>query len=216
MHTITSEQHTVLLKGLETLTRLYWGPSLADCQHMIQDSYFHSIDKLLIFCSIDAQDVLDRLRDTVRPFTNAGTLKRHLEECYVRLFINSQDGITAPLYASCYTGLDQGLMGKPAIKMRALFESKGLNLDEGIGEPPDHLAIELEYLYFLLNQNSDDAPLLIAQEAVAFTSDMVLPWVNQFYDQLVNETLCLFYPRATQLLVSLLNYISAPIQSRKS
>ena len=86
-----------------------------------------------------------------------GALFDFLEESYVRLFVNAQNGITAPLYHSCYQDTGQpdsqsGLMGESAGFMRQFFKSKGLSLANSINEPPDHLSIELEYLYFLLQQ----------------------------------------------------------------
>jgi len=39
-------------------------------------------------------------------------------------------------------------MGESAGVMRQLFKSKKLSLADSINEPPDHLSIELEYLYF--------------------------------------------------------------------
>ena len=61
-----------------------------------------------------------------------------------------------------------------------------------------------------------DRMVSIAREAGAFISEMMLPWVHQFAHRLANETQCPFYPHATQLLVSLLNYISATTQTYRS
>jgi TorA maturation chaperone TorD len=48
-------------------------------------------------------------------------------------------------------------MGEPAIDMKNRYESKGLSLSDEIHEPPDHISIEQEYLYFLLDKGwSDD------------------------------------------------------------
>ncbi|NIQ90076.1 MAG: molecular chaperone TorD family protein, partial [Desulfobacterales bacterium] len=72
---------------------------------------------------------------------------QHLEEGYVRLFISAKGGITAPLYESCYEFEGAPLMGRAAAEMKERFETKDLSVADTIQEPPDHLSIELEYLY---------------------------------------------------------------------
>jgi TorA maturation chaperone TorD len=67
----------------------------------------------------------------------------------VRLFISNRTGITAPLFHSCYASGDGLLMGEPARMMREVLAAQGLDLAETVHEPPDHLSIELEYLYYL-------------------------------------------------------------------
>ncbi len=47
-------------------------------------------------------------------------------------------------------------MGPPAVRMKKRFESSGLSLSDNMHEPPDHLSIELEYLYFLLEKGWSD------------------------------------------------------------
>ncbi|MCB2188158.1 MAG: molecular chaperone TorD family protein [Deltaproteobacteria bacterium] len=73
-----------------------------------------------------------------------------LEEAYVKLFVNRPGGAPAPLYQSCYTGTDRRLMGPAAQRMAARLAAAGLAVNGPGGEPPDHLAAELEYLFGLV------------------------------------------------------------------
>ena len=161
----------------------------------------------------EPSDIIDELKAIPTSFANEVEIFQYLEQAYVRLFINSHDGITAPLYASCYlpgeaSEGDSLLMGPPAVLIKERFESKGLSLANHINEPPDHLSIELEYLYFLLDKgwSANDATLM--EEAVSFTTENMLPWVLRFQQKLVAvETECRFYHLATAILCAILRFI---------
>ena len=158
-------------------------------------------------------DILSELKAINTSFSSEDQIFQCLEQTYVRLFINSRDGITAPLYASCHTPdgtpeVDSSLMGPPAVMIKERFESKGLSLGDHIHDPPDHLSIELEYLYFLLERgwSTDDAALM--DEAVSFSADIMLPWVLKFQQRLVAvETECRFYQLITAILCAILRFI---------
>ncbi|NNL78445.1 MAG: molecular chaperone TorD family protein, partial [Desulfobacterales bacterium] len=135
------------------------------------------------------------------------------EEAYVRLFVNARGGIVAPPYQSCYIGTEEigtkaSLMGEPAVLMKQRFKSKGLSLASNMNEPPDHLAIELEYLYFLLEKGWADKSNEFVVEAAFFADQTMLPWVIQFRNLLKNETMCPLYPLSVNLLVSVLMVIA--------
>ena len=131
------------------------------------------------------------------------------------MFINSRDGVAAPLYASCYAagnapGEDSTLMGPPALMMKERFESKGLSLGNHIHEPPDHLAIELEYLYFLLEKSWRENDTALMDEAVSFAAEIMLPWVIKLQERIAPvETECRFYQLTSAVLCAVLRFIGA-------
>jgi TorA-specific chaperone len=150
----------------------------------------------------------------IRSYQDAEALFNDLEARYVALFISNRQGIAAPLYHSCYAG-PQGdgnesmLMGEPAVEMRRRLASSGLALDEDLNELPDHLCIEIEYLYFLLKAGWDEGDQRRLAEAKGFAGDWMLPWVRQFHDKLAkvdDETG--FYTLVSGLLVALLTAIA--------
>ena len=157
-------------------------------------------------------DLLSSLRDTINGFADADAFFNYLEEAYVRLFVNSRDGIIAPLYASCYvedkaSGENAPLMGPPAVLMQKRFESRGLSLSETMHEPPDHLSIELEYLYFLLKKGWSDNDRTLLSEAVYFAGEAMLPWVSLLRERIADDNRCRFYPLITSVAVSIIAYL---------
>ena len=146
-------------------------------------------------------------------FSDAQSLFDFLETTYVRLFINSRGGISAPLYHSCYLESGQenaapSIMGETAGLMKQRFGSKGLAIADTISEPPDHLSIEIEYLYFLLQNGWEQQHTEYLSEAVSFAETFMLPWVSRFCDRLSDEQDAPFYSQAAVLLKSNLSLIA--------
>jgi len=218
MHSIYSFDKTnqaALLEGIALLSQFYWGPAAQGSRDILQGIYLRPFETLKLIVDYQPPGILNELKSISTSFTGEDEIFQCLEQTYVRLFINSRDGITAPLYASCYAagsapGEDAPLMGPPAVLMKERFESKGLSLGDHIHEPPDHLAIELEYLYFLLEKGWCDDDAALRDEAVSFAGEIMLPWVIKFQERLVAvETECRFYQLTTAILCAILRFIGA-------
>ncbi|MBI5602900.1 MAG: molecular chaperone TorD family protein [Deltaproteobacteria bacterium] len=179
---------------------------------MLQPSFWLPIEKVLFRLDSSSEVIFKEIKAVLNHFPTAPALFDGLEEEYVRLFISDRRGIRAPLYASCYGAINSAerapLMGEPALAMQERFRSKGLSLADDIGEPPDHLSIELEYLYFLLERGWAEDDDLLLKEAGQFASEIMLPWVGQLRQRLeAIETENPFYPLITTLLSAFLKMI---------
>jgi TorA-specific chaperone len=216
MHTIYSidePYQAAFLKGVALLSKIFWGPAADDSREYLQGVYFKPFEVLAPVVEFEPPSILEDLIALNASFSDEKDIYQSLEQSYVRLFINSLDGIAAPLYASCYAfgnapGQDAALMGPPAAMMKERFDSKGLSLGEHIHEPPDHLSIELEYLYFLLDKGWSDGDTALIDEAVSFAGETMLPWVTRFQERIAPvETECRFYQLITAILCSILRFI---------
>ncbi len=198
-----TQENSELLEAIESMCRVFWGPDLESCCQMREGTFFHSGEKILTKSDMKSSAAFDSVKAVIDQFNSDQSLFDHLNECYVRLFINNRGGIAAPLYQSCYEFENAPMMGKPAVIMKTLFESKGLSMENRVHEPPDHLAIELEYLFFLVNEESIDQ-----KEVASFAGKIMLPWVEKFNQCLKSETAEEnFYFSASEILVMLLKKI---------
>jgi len=201
-----------LLESLVALTTIFWGPDPASSRELRQDSLLSPLEAIGSRVTYEHPAVLSDLKDIIDGFEDENALFHYLEEAYVRLFINSRGGIIAPLYASCYadgTAPDENapLMGPPAVIMRKRLESKGLALSDAMHEPPDHLAIQLEYLYYLLQKGWENNDPTLLSEAVSLAGEDMLPWVIKMHQRIAAENQCRFYPLITSVAVSILAYL---------
>ena len=215
IYSLDKTNQTALLEGVALLSRIYWGPTDGGSRGILEGNYLRPFEDLKLVLNYKPPGFLDELKSISTSFTGEDEIFQYLEHAYVRLFINSRDGVAAPLYASCYEagggpGADAPLMGPPAVSMKERFESKGLSLGDHIHEPPDHLSIELEYLYFLLEKGWSDDDTALKDEAVFFAGEIMLPWVIKFQERLVTiETECRFYRLTTAILCAVLRFIGA-------
>ena len=215
---LDKKAQTALLDSIAALARIFWGPGPDSSRELLQESFLSPFKALDSRVKFEQPNIFSDLKDIISGFGDENAIFQYLEEAYVRLFINSREGITAPLYASCYvdgtaSGVNAPLMGPPAVLMRKRFESKGLALSETMHEPPDHLSIELEYLYFLLKNGwSDNDPGLLS-EAVSFAGVAMLPWVTNLRERITGEDRCRFYPLITSVAVSILAYLGCQTYS---
>ena len=161
-----------------------------------------------------------QLLDTVQGFPGPGIPLRgladalaaadigDLESEYVRLFIAGPGGIPAPLYESCHQDETPRTMGRSALAMADRLESLGLEVSLASNEPPDHLTIELEYLYYLLAEGWASRPEL-ADLGSDFADKVMLPWVRRFRDALAQGDPHPVFARAADLCVAALETVAA-------
>jgi TorA maturation chaperone TorD len=130
-----------------------------------------------------------------------------LETAYTELFINRLGGAPAPPYGSVYLERDERLMGQSTLHVAEAYRSEGLSL-EGSCEPPDFLPTELEFLYYLVEQEEqalsrrDLAAARTAVERQAiFSRTLLHPWMPTFCDRIeADEQTHPLYRWATGLL----------------
>lgn len=213
---LSQKQQAAALEALHILCDIFWGPDIDKCKRFFYQNGFRPFDILADRWKHASPGILDNLKGFIRNFPDEAALFSFLEEAYIRIFINARTSVV-PLYQSCYddsstqlTEPQAVLMGPSAVLMKERFADKGLSLADDLNDPPDHLAIELEYLYFLLQRGWSQQDDVLLSEAVTFASDCMLPWVTAFRNRLLSELNCPFYPLAAALLVAYLKGLSNP------
>lgn len=200
------KQRQALLKAINSICGVFWGPEDHFCESVEEGSFLAPFEELSLWLAYDPPDVLDRIKGVVDRHVNVTSFCSDLEEVYVRLFISNRGGIAAPLYQSCYEYENAPLMGSAAGEMKERFESKGLSLAGSMNEPPDHISIELEYLYFLLETGWAEENREFLEEAAIFAADNLIPWLTKLFGRLPEEGTGCFYYLCTSLLISILSH----------
>lgn len=119
---------------------------LADC--------FHEPDKYL-------RDRLEGLETMLKQLGEAPTsmgqkLLKELDEegldqllvDYAKLFVGPFE-LTAPPFGSVYLEEGHKLMGDSTMDVKEIYRLGGLEVSDDFSNPPDHIAAELEFLYYL-------------------------------------------------------------------
>lgn len=109
-----------------------------------------------------------------------------LSVAYTRLFLGPPT-VLAPPYASFYLDKNSSVMGPSTVKLIQLYRAAGLRLDDDFKEMPDHIAVILEFLYYLMFKENM-ADLARAPEETArlekirldMLDNYLFPWVPRF------------------------------------
>jgi TorA maturation chaperone TorD len=132
---------------------------------------------------------------------------RELRVEYNRLFLGPTPPL-APPYESVYdqdrSKEDIGtVQGPSAFSMEAALAEENLDLDLGRVDLYDHVAIELEFMYFLLGKavkNEDGRNQENIDRADTFLKDRLAKWVPEFGEKVVSKTDHLLYQNLGRLL----------------
>ncbi|MDA0117003.1 molecular chaperone TorD [Vibrio sp. T11.5] len=123
------------------------------------------------------------------------------------LFLKSNKDSALP-YASIYIGNSGLLNDQPAADMAELMAKHGIEVDKGLNEPADHLAIELDFLGNLIIQANELDQERHMEDSFAeqegFIQQHLLSWVPQFSKHCETLDKFGFYSAAALLLVTFL------------
>ncbi len=212
MNTVFSaseNQKNALLYGLKTASRLFWGPDDAHCREMLDQGLFCELAPIVPLLDIHPSDTLHKINDIIKQYPNDEKLYEYLETTYVSLFVSNRKGLVIPLYQSCYEYDNAPMMGASAVQMKERLAAVNLALASRIKEPPDHLAVELEYLYFLLTSGWVDGNVSLIKEASSFAADTMLPWVIKLYHRLMHYPDAEFYLRVVAVIIGMVKTVGS-------
>lgn len=101
-----------------------------------------------------------------------------------------------PPYESLYNfevGEKPGLWGKAAREVQTYYEAAGLILDEEIQPVPDHLAVELLFMSYLVENGH-------IEKQITFVEKHLVNWVPEYCDQVYKHATTTFYREVAELL----------------
>lgn len=134
----------------------------------------------------------------------------HLTLDYSRLFVGPFE-LLAPPYGSVYLESERRVMGDSTMDVKNRYRDIGLDLSQTLKEAPDHIAIELEFMYYLIFKEIEAIEKAEFESAMdylrmqkAFLKDHLGAWVPEFADEVEKNASTDFYKglaRATKVFV---------------
>ena len=121
---------------------------------------------------------------------------------YTQLFIGPFK-LLAPPYGSVYID-KSGIMGDSTIDVRNWYEKEGL--DAIVKDAPDHIAMELEFMYYLTVKQSQAVEegniqdiQVYQQKQNSFLSSHLVRWLSEFADNVQKTAQTEFYKKLARL-----------------
>ena len=126
-----------------------------------------------------------------------------LEVDFSHLFVGPFK-LLAPPYGSLYLENTSTVMGNSTIDAKKRYSEEGLEIN--LKEVPDHIAIELEFMYFLISKELERAESGETQESSdyrgkeeLFLRDHLARWVGAFADNIIENAETPFYKKLAYL-----------------
>lgn len=126
---------------------------------------------------------------------------------YSRLFVGPYK-LLAPPYGSVYLE-DNRLMGESTMDVKSCYEAEGLDIV--LKEAPDHITMELEFVYYLITKQAqaiENADLQMAEaykhKQLTFLSSHLSRWLTGFSENVQKNAQTDFYKtlaRLTELFI---------------
>jgi TorA maturation chaperone TorD len=124
---------------------------------------------------------------------------------YTRLFLGPSHILARPYGSAWLTG-EKTLMQESTYAVRVLYQEGGFDLDESFRELPDHIAVELEFLY-LLNYRENEARsqgdarrlATVARLRARFLNEHLGLWVSAFTAAVRTGAQTAFYRELAEL-----------------
>jgi TorA maturation chaperone TorD len=160
----------------------------------LSEKLFENISMLLNKICPDAAIFSTKMGEAIQEYSD-----EDLAVEYAILFVGPYE-LKAPPYGSIY--LDQGrrVMGDSTMEVRKMFEEAGLSTDDNFKELPDHISVELEFMYYLIHkevealENSEiDKALSLRETQELFLNRFLKPWVPPFCERIKASTDNEFY-----------------------
>lgn len=125
---------------------------------------------------------------------------------FSKLFVGPYKLLASP-YGSTYLEGDEILMGGSTTDVKNRYEKEGLNLN--IKEVPDHIAIELEFLYFLIlkeieaiKTSDQEKENYYQVKQLSFLETHIGSWVSEFTDNVIVYAQTEFYKNLAKITKS--------------
>lgn len=191
---------------LRHLILIFWSQGgKKDWLSIVAGSYetWQSLGKLP---GMDNPEIVASIRELREKYTPE-ELEKELESEFVRIFVNTKGGISAPLYHSCYHDEQNLLMKEPALEMSRMLDQAGIDLGSDVGEPPDHLCIELEYLFFLISHFRVHNDPQLWEHIRLFSRDFMLPWLDIFQKKIPQHEPASFFAHSALAMNRLVRFL---------
>jgi putative dimethyl sulfoxide reductase chaperone len=127
---------------------------------------------------------------------------------YTRLFLGPNETFALP-YGSVWLTGEKSLMQDSTLAVRALYEQAGFEVEDGFRELPDHVAVELEFLYLLkfreaeaLHRQDDAALADNAAQRRDFLATHLGRWIGPFTAAMREHAQTSFYRELASLTES--------------
>ena len=165
-----------------------------DRELFLQESLFRNLATALNQIAPATSDFSKKMEEAFLHYCN-----EDMRVEYARLFVGPFE-LKAPPYGSVYLEHERRVMGDSTMAVLKMYEEAGLVMDEDFKELPDHVAVELEFMSYLiyqevqaLEQSMMDRAIKLKTRQELFLNRFLKPWIPPFCREIKENTENEFY-----------------------
>jgi len=140
----------------------------------------------------------ETVMDWIKSFTTEEEFLEAIQVEYTNLFITSFPKLPAPLYKSYYS--EKELFGKDTERLIEIYQKYNFKVSSEISELPDHLAIQLEFVYRLIEQGTER----LAQKN--FINNEILSWIDELQSKINESSSIPLYSHMINVIMKFIKY----------
>jgi TorA maturation chaperone TorD len=171
---------------------------LADCFQLPNENLKKNLIRLTDTINTLCGEVAQYVHLMKKDFARTDDLES-LKVDYARLFVGPYT-LTAPPFGSVYLEGKRLIMGNSTVDAQKRYRQAGLDMAEGFREAPDHITVELEFMYFLIfkeieavKQSDIQSFQYYLKEQQFFLKDHLNGWRSEFTDNVIAYSETEFY-----------------------
>lgn len=177
------------------------------------EKLFENLSMLLSTICPDAEGFSIKMAEAIQEYSD-----EDLAVEYAKLFVGPYELKAAP-YGSVYLDEGRKVMGDSTMEMIRMYQNEGLSMDKDFKELPDHIAVELEFMNYLIYKEIDNclkSKIEDAREGLKnqeiFLKKYLQIWVPEFTKTIIENSDNHFYinlAKCTEVFIKTdLDYIS--------
>ena len=139
---------------------------------------------------------------------------------YPKLFVGPFE-LKAPPYGSVYLDGGRRTMGDSTMEVLEMYKEAGIAIGDDFKELPDHVAVELEFMYFLsfyehrsIECSEMENAYQYLKKQFTFSMNFLGNWVSPFCNKIMQNTDNKFYQSLSALVDTFITYDLRYIESQ--
>ncbi|MFC1932736.1 molecular chaperone [Chloroflexota bacterium] len=210
--TIVIEEDIARMLIYRFLGQAFSYPETAFKDILLKDGMWDELKAADDVLDIGAEQTITEMHNFISQHNNdPQKLLTDLQIEYTYLFINAVPNVPAPPYESVYFG-EGLLMGAPVSRVLHLYREVGLIISESYDALPDHIGAELEFMFYLVQQETRAKQMDERETADTwrekqshFLSKHLLQWSSPFMTRVTQNARMPFYRLLAELLGAFFN-----------
>lgn len=161
---------------------------------LLQEGLFRNLTEALNQACPDAAVFSHKMGESIEYYAD-----EELVVEYAKLFVGPYELKASP-YGSVYLDGGKRVMGESTMDVIKIYGEQGLSMDEDFKELPDHIAAELEFMYYLifkeieaLERSEMERALYFIKTQEVFLDRFLRQWVTPFCEKIKEGTENKFY-----------------------